>query len=116
MTSTSDTAPVRAIDLSPIRELLARVVATWHREQGWLFGSQARGTARPGSDWDLLVIVPDSIDDRDVDPVAAWRLAKQSGVRADVVPCRAMDFREDRTTPNTLAYEAAARGLLVYER
>ena len=43
-------------------------------------------------------------------------LAKESGVRADVVPCRASDFREDQSTPNTLAYEANARGLLVYER
>jgi hypothetical protein len=51
-----------------------------------------------------------------VDPVAAWRLRKQAAVRADIVPCRASDFREDRTTPNTLAFEASTRGQLLYER
>ena len=61
-------------------------------------------------------MVPDAIDESTVDPVAAWRLGKGCGVRAEIVPCRASDFLEDRTTPNTLAFEAATRGLLVYER
>lgn len=104
------------IDLSPLRGLLTRIAATWHAEQIWLFGSRARGEASAESDWDLLVVVPDATDDESVDPVAAWRLARESGVPADIVPCRATDFREDQRTPNTLAYEATARGVLVYER
>jgi hypothetical protein len=50
------------------------------------------------------------------DGVAAWQLRKAAGVRADIVPCRASDFLEDRTTPNTLAFEADTRGRLVHER
>jgi predicted nucleotidyltransferase len=104
------------IDLSPLRGLLTRIAAAWQPEQIWLFGSRARGSEGPDSDWDLLVVVPDTIEEEVVEPVAAWRLARQSGVPADIVPCRAADFREDRTTPNTLAYEAASRGILLYER
>lgn len=91
-------------------------MSAWHPEQIWLFGSRARGTATPASNRDLLVVVPDGIDESTVDPVSAWRLGKGCGVRAEIAPRRASDFLEDRTTPNTLAFEAATRGLLVYER
>jgi hypothetical protein len=37
------------------------------------------------------------------DPLVAWRLQKESGVRSDFVLCRAADFIEDRNTPNTPA-------------
>jgi predicted nucleotidyltransferase len=81
---------------------LERIAARWQPLQVWLFGSRARGQAGPSSD--------------DVDPLVSWRLQKGSGVRADIVPCRASDFREDQDTPNTLAYEAVRNGILVHER
>lgn len=68
------------------------------------------------SDWDLLVVVPDVSTDELLDPLAAWQLRMDAGVRADIVSCRASDFEEDRTTPNTLAYEAVTEGLRLYER
>lgn len=105
-----------ALDLGPLRVVLERIVAAWQPEQIWLFGSRARGTATPASDWDLLVVVADEIDEAEVDPVAAWRLGKGSGIHVEIVPCRARDFLEDRTTPNTLAFEAATRALLVHVR
>jgi predicted nucleotidyltransferase len=81
----------------------------------WLFGSRARGVATGESDWDLLVVVPDDVADVD-DPMAAWRLMKHSGVRSDLVPCRATEFEDARETPNTLAYEASHHGILIYGR
>ena len=104
------------IDLTPLRALIDRLVARWRPEQIWLFGSRARGDANASSDWDLLVVVPNDIADADLDPLVGWRLQKDTGVRADVFPCRSSDFREDRTTPNTLAFDAAVDGLLIYER
>ena len=62
------------------------------------------------------MVVPDDIDDAELDPLVGWRLQRDCGVRADVFPCRSADFREDRTTPNTLAHDAAVDGLLIYER
>jgi predicted nucleotidyltransferase len=102
--------------LSPLQTLVERVIVRWQPEQIWLFGSRARGDADASSDWDLLVVVPDGIDDAELDPLVGWRLQRSSGVRADVFPCRSTDFREDRDTPNTLAYDAAVDGLLIYER
>lgn len=102
-----------ALDLRPLGMLLARLEATYHPEQVWLFGSRARGDARPGSDWDLLVVVPDATNEDVLDPIVAWRLQRGSGVHADVIPCRATDFRNACDTVNTLAYVVAREGVLV---
>jgi|SRR6266496_1969401 len=57
-----------ALDLTPIfggraRDLTERVVAALRAavpvEEVWLFGSCARGDAKPDSDLDLLVVLPD---------------------------------------------------------
>jgi len=106
----------QALDVRPLATLLSRIEARYHPEQVWLFGSRARGDARPTSDWDILVVVPDDTDERDLDPVVAWRLQRGSGVYADVVPCWAHEYREDQDTVNTLAYEVAREGVLIYER
>jgi predicted nucleotidyltransferase len=41
-----------------IDEIVRRVVSQFHPEKIVLFGSHAKGTARPDSDVDLLVIMP----------------------------------------------------------
>ncbi len=101
--------------MSPTGDLLNRVIDAWRPTQIWLFGSRARGDANPTSDWDLLVVVPDDSGDEVFDPLHIWQIRRDAGVRADLVPCRVRDFEEDRSTPNTLAYEASANGILLFE-
>jgi hypothetical protein len=102
--------------MRPLEVLLSRIHARWRPEQVWLFGSRARGDAGPTSDWDLFVVVSDDVPDGELDPLVGWGLQRGSGVSADVIACRASDFREDHTTPNTLAFDAAREGVLLYER
>ena len=106
----------QAVDVSPIALLLEGIVAKWRPHQVWLFGSRARGEAHAFSDWDLFAVVPDDVPEDDLDALVSWRLRKESGTRADVVPCHLADFREDHDTPNTMAYEVAHEGVLIYER
>ena len=101
------------LDLSPLRVLLARIEEKYHPEQIWLFGSRARGEARDHSDWDLLVVVPDAVDEDELDLLITWKLQRHSGVRADVIACYASDFAMARDTTNTLAYEAAHAGVRI---
>ena len=112
----SQDARAQSIDISPLRTLLDRIESKYHPEQVWLFGSRARGDARPTSDWDLVVVVPDDTEEQDLGPLVAWRLQRGSGVYADVIPCRASEFLSDCTTVNTLAYTVAREGVLIYER
>jgi predicted nucleotidyltransferase len=41
-----------------LTRVVNQLVATFHPERVYLFGSQARGTPRPDSDIDILVVVP----------------------------------------------------------
>jgi len=104
------------IDLAKIHDLLDWIVEAWRPEQIWLFGSRGRGEARATSDWDLFAVVPDGVPEQALEPVNGRRLGKDSQTRADVIGCHASDFRTFRETANTLAYEVAHNGVLLYER
>lgn len=108
-----DSVARAALDLRPLEVLLARIDARLHPLQVWLFGSRARGDARPESDWDLFVVVPDDTDDDLFDPLVAWRLVRGSGVPADVIPCRNSDFLHACDTVNTLSHTIAQEGVLI---
>lgn len=58
---------LRAIDEATIQQVKACIVEACDPEAILLFGSAARGEARPGSDLDLLVVVdlPDGVTHRD---------------------------------------------------
>lgn len=97
------------------RHIIATVALATHAERVVLFGSRARGDARPDSDLDLLVIVPD-----DVDP----RLAGHAGYMAlgahklavDLVVLRKSDYERRSAVPWTLAGTVAREGVVVHER
>jgi uncharacterized protein len=115
-TSGRQTGAGLTIDLRPIQVLLARIVERYHPEQVWLYGSRARGDARPDSDWDLFIVAPDDTDEHDLSPVVAGELRRGAGVYADLIPCRVSEFHEDREVVNTLCNEVVCDGVLIYER
>ncbi len=43
-----------------LAEIVRRLVAVYQPERVYLFGSRARGEAGPDSDYDVLVVVPDT--------------------------------------------------------
>jgi len=78
----------------------------------WLFGSRARGTHGPESDWDLLVVLPDG-DASSEDPA---KLAPLRTEKADVVFIEASDFDAARRKFGTLSHTAVTEGYRVHER
>jgi uncharacterized protein len=104
------------IDITPLHVLLAKIHKTYCPIQVWLFGSRARGDARPNSDWDLFVVVDDDTPEERLDLLEAWRLQYGTGISADVIPCPQSAFQEDLDTTNTLPYAIAREGVLLYER
>jgi predicted nucleotidyltransferase len=94
---------------------LGRIVEVMHPEEIWLFGSRARGTAGPESDWDLLVVVPDTASTPpDNETWSALREVRRQQV--DLVPIRRSDFEADRPEFGTLAQIATTSGRRIYER
>jgi predicted nucleotidyltransferase len=74
-----------------------------------LFGSHARGDARPDSDLDFLVIEPRVADHR-AEMVRLHRALQPLRVPADVLVTTEADFAEWHDTPGTVLYEAATEG------
>ncbi|HVC60851.1 MAG TPA: nucleotidyltransferase domain-containing protein [Acetobacteraceae bacterium] len=54
--------------------LLRRIRFFYDPRGIWLFGSRTRDAARPGSDWDILVVVDDAAPDAVLDPTIGRRL------------------------------------------
>ncbi len=112
-TATSDVSR-RPVDLSPVKALISLIVERCKPVSVWLFGSRARGEERDDSDWDLLVVLPDSVSEEELyDSLSPWHLRRLTRVNADVVYCNDSDFAEAISVPNTLAYEVARNGLAI---
>jgi predicted nucleotidyltransferase len=96
--------------------LLSRIIAAMRPEQIWLFGSRARGGARPMSDWDLLVVLPDDASDDELDLMQAWQTVRDLRIPADVIPVRRSEFEEARDHPGTLVRTVVGEGRRIYAR
>lgn len=97
--------------------VIERIVEVLSPEQVWLFGSRARQTHGPDSDWDLMAVLPDTASDRDLDLAAVWgKLRDLRRLRIEVIPIRRRDFEDERDTPGALAEAVAREGRVVYGR
>jgi len=96
--------------------LLDSIVAHFNPQRVILFGSMARGDARPDSDIDLLVVVDDD--------TPAEVLSGKSAVRArsgyhgplDILPCRASVFRTRAQARASLPATVMREGVTLYAR
>ncbi|MCB9674676.1 MAG: nucleotidyltransferase domain-containing protein [Alphaproteobacteria bacterium] len=97
-----------------LRKLVEHVVRVMEPLEVWLFGSRAEGRARPESDYDILVIVPDDALDEWLDPRRTWQVGHDAGVIADIIPCTKRDFDEEKDEIDTLPRAAYTRGMRLY--
>lgn len=95
-------------------ERIVRAVSAWHPDQVILFGSSARGDARPDSDLDVLVVLPtDALVTRDI--VVDMRLAIGTlPVDYDLVVTSRAEFAWRRHCVGAIEYPAAHEGVPLY--
>jgi uncharacterized protein len=74
-----------------------------------LFGSHARGDARPDSDLDFLVVEPRVADHR-AEMVRLEEVLEPLDIPTDVLVTSKAVFEEWQDTPGTVLYEAAKEG------
>lgn len=79
----------------------------------WLFGSRARGDHRDDSDWDILLVVPDSTPPEKIKRMHIWEIARSIDINMDLLAVRKNDFKRAKHSVSTLCYEAVSDGMRI---
>ncbi len=79
-----------------LEEMVRRLVATFHPEYIYLYGSRARGEAGPDSDYDLMLVVSDSQVPRYRRNQQAFRALCGLGVPKEVIVFTRAEFEAGR--------------------
>jgi len=97
-----------------LQEIVQRVLSVGGPHKVILFGSRARSEAKPGSDYDLLVIEPSDLPR--YRRAAKYRKAL-TGVCAakDIVVWTPEEIAEWRNVPNAFITTALNEGVVLYE-
>ena len=96
-----------------IAELSRRIAAAVTPHRIILFGSAARGEAGPGSDLDVLVIMPDGVH-RGHTAERIYRELWGFGLAKDIVVVTASDVRQCADDPFTVIRQALTEGRELY--
>lgn len=99
-----------------LTEIVRRLVEAYDPERIYIFGSSARGDSGPDSDYDLLVIVPDSTPKERSGSGLAYSVLRGTGVAADVLVWTQSAFESRRHLRASLPTTICAEGKLVYGR
>jgi predicted nucleotidyltransferase len=95
--------------------LVRRLVEGFDPAEIWLFGSRARGDARPDSDFDLLVVAKHNGRFGSEDYELLYASTAGSGVACDIVPCSMHDFEEGLELKTSFVKAIVREGRRIYE-
>ncbi len=96
-----------------LREIVRRIAEAYHPLQIYLFGSKARGTAGPDSDYDLLVVVRDDAPPDLRRSKLAYQALRGTGT-ADIVVCTRSYFEARRHLKASLPGTILREGKLLH--
>jgi predicted nucleotidyltransferase len=102
-------------DESVLQEMVRRLVDAIDPDRIILFGSRARGDARPDSDVDLLVI-KDSDEPPHRRVIPAYRALTGLGVPKDIIWRTPSEIRDWAGVQNYVATRALREGRVLYEK
>lgn len=96
-----------------IKEIVDRIVQAVHPVKIILFGSTARGEAHPGSDIDILVVMPDGTHRRET-MTNIYRALLGTRLDVDVVVATLSDLADYAEAPGLVYREALTEGVQLY--
>lgn len=97
-----------------LTEMVQRLVAAFRPERIYLFGSRARGEQTVESDFDLLMVVPESSLPRYRRDQAAFRVLAGVGASKDILVFTRDEFERKRTVVCSLPATVEREGILLY--
>lgn len=92
-----------------------RIVERFHPLRVLLFGSQARQEARKGSDIDLLVVMSETVDKRQI-AVAIRRSLNDLPISKDIIVTTTDEIERRGDLIGTVLRPALREGKVIYER
>jgi predicted nucleotidyltransferase len=102
-------------DMPPkLAEVVRRLVQTYEPERIYLFGSWARGDAGPDSDFDLLIVVPDTAPPERRRSRLAYEALWGTGIATDVLVWTHERFVSRLPLKASLPATVLREGRLVY--
>ncbi|MGQ9584561.1 MAG: nucleotidyltransferase domain-containing protein [Anaerolineae bacterium] len=101
----------------PLQTIVETIVEMAHPERVVLFGSRARGTEEPGSDYDFLVVVRGVRNERDISRrIYRALLAKKVDAAVDLVVVGAKTLQRQKDNPFYVYRRALLEGQVCYDR
>lgn len=97
-----------------LAEVVHRLVRAYEPDRVYLFGSHARGSAGPDSDYDVLVVVPDDAPSERRRGRLAYEVLWGTGTAADVVVWTRSQFEGRAHLAASLAATVLREGKLVH--
>ena len=118
-TSTEHATPMTHVDEPLLQRMVAAIVEAADPEQVILFGSRARGDARPDSDVDLVVVEAEPFGpgrDRRAEIVRPMRALGGCPVATDILVYSRDEVEYWRDSLNNVLARALREGRVLYER
>jgi predicted nucleotidyltransferase len=116
-----ETSAVKIVDASSkgeedlaLAEIVRRLVDAFHPERIYLFGSWARDDAGPDSDYDIMVVVPDSAPPERKNSRLAYEVLWGTGSAADVLVWTREAFESRLHLRASLPSTVLSEGRLLY--
>ena len=107
-------AQSQGIDNRLLKEVVRRIRATAEPQKIILFGSRARGQARPDSDLDLLIVVDTALP-RHKRSIPYYRALAGLGIAKDIVVHTPAEVEDWKTASCSLIATALREGQILYE-
>ena len=102
------------IDDPKLAEIVRRLVEAYEPERIYLFGSQARNEAGPDSDYDIMVVIPDSAPEPQRRSRLAYEVLRGTGTAVDVLVWRRESFEKRLHLQASLPSTIQREGKLLY--
>lgn len=110
-----DTKLVTALKDQELAEIVRRLIVAYRPERIYLFGSKARGDFGTDSDYDLMVVMPDSAPQERRRSRLAYEVLRGTGTAADVLVWSRKAFESRLHLRASLPYTVVSEGTLLYE-
>jgi uncharacterized protein len=97
-----------------LQAIVERLVSAYRPQRIYLFGSRARNDGGSDSDFDLLVVVPDSALHEQTGSRLAYEALRGTGTAADIVVWTSSAFESRLPLAASLPATVVREGLLLY--